>query len=189
MFLTWPVLFIQFVFLILFVRQITILSLAIWTWRGSEIPYESTQTKALKELMTRIQLKPGQKIYDLGSGNGKVALFLAKQEAITVIGIEKNLILYLTSQFKKAFSFKLKGQVILKHQDLFTVDLSDADLVYTYFVPSVFTKITDKFVAELKTNTLLVAWRYPFKHPAFKLIDQFKARHTMYLYQKQPTKK
>ena len=187
--MVWLVIFIRLTFLFLFIRQVIIISLAIWTWQKSEIPYEPTQTKALKKLMTKIQLEPGQKIYDLGSGNGKVALFLAKREAVKVVGLEKNLVLYLISQFKKIFSFKLKGQVVFKHQDLFTINLSDADLVYTYFVPSVFNKITDKFVAELKTNSLLVTWRFPFQHPAFKLIDQFETRHTMYLYQKQSTKK
>jgi SAM-dependent methyltransferase len=179
MFLT----FVQLVFIILFTRQIIIVLIAWWTGTQSDVPFQSTKKSVLKKLVQYLKIKPDQKIYDLGSGSGQVAFFLAKNTPAKIVGVEKNQPLYLISKFKKIFYPQLK--IIFINQDLFDLKLTDADLIYTYFSPRAYKKAQSKFEQELKKNTILIAWRYPFKSPEFKLIHQLKDRHTMYIYQKQ----
>jgi 16S rRNA A1518/A1519 N6-dimethyltransferase RsmA/KsgA/DIM1 with predicted DNA glycosylase/AP lyase activity len=174
---------IQLVFLILFTRQIIIVLIAWWTGTQSDVPFQSTKKSVLKKLTKYLKIKPNQKIYDLGSGSGQVAFFLAQNTVANIIGVEKNKPLYLISKFKKILYPQLKIKFI--NQDLFRINLSDADIIYTYFSPRAYKKAQPKFEQELKLETILVAWRYPFNSSKFKLIHQIKDRHTMYIYQKQ----
>jgi SAM-dependent methyltransferase len=174
---------IQLVFLILFIRQIAVVIIAWWTGTQSDVPFQSTQKSVLKKLIEYLKIEPRQVIYDLGSGSGQVAFFLAKNTEAKIIGIEKNQPLYLISKFKKLFYPKLKLKFI--HQDLFNTNLSTADVIYTYFSPRAYKKAQSKFEQELQLNTILIAWRYPFESQKFKLIKQIKDRHTMYIYRKQ----
>jgi len=174
---------IQLFFLILFIRQITIVLIAWWTGTQSDVPFQSTKKSALKKLINYLEIKQNHKIYDLGSGSGQVVFFLANNTTAKIVGVERNRPLYLISQFKKLFNPQLKIKFI--NQDLFKINLSDADIIYTYFSPRAYKKAHQKFEQELKPNTILIAWRYPFNSSKFKLIHQIKDRHTMYIYQKQ----
>lgn len=173
----------QLIFLLLFIRQIIIVLIAWWTGTQSDVPFQSTKKSALKKLVNYLEIKSNQKIYDLGSGSGQVAFFLAKNTSATIIGVEKNRPLFFRSKFKQIFHPQLK--VKFQNKDLFNIDLSDADIVYTYFSPRAYKKAQSKFEKEIKNKATLVAWRYQFESPKFKLIHQIKDRHTMYIYQKQ----
>ena len=142
-----------------------IVLIAWWTGTHSDVPFQSTQKSVLKKLIKYLKIKPDQKIYDLGSGSGQVVFFLAHNTAAKIIGVEKNKPLYLISKFKKLFYPQLKIEFI--NQDLFKVNLSDADIIYTYFSPRAYKKAQQKFAQELKPNTILIAWRYSFQNSNF----------------------
>ena len=174
---------IQLLFIVLFTRQIVIVLIAWWTGTQSDVPFQSTRKSVLKKLTKYLEIKPDQNIYDLGSGSGQVAFYLAKNSMAAIMGVEKNKPLHLISRFKQILNPHLKLE--FSNQDLFDLDLSDADMIYTYFSPRAYQKAQSKFEEELKKGTLFIAWRYPFESSQFKLIHQLKDRHTMYIYQKQ----
>lgn len=174
---------IQLIFIILFIRQIVIVLISWWTGAWSDVPFQSTKKSALKKLVNYLEIKPNQAIYDLGSGSGQVAFFLAKNTSAKIVGIEKNKPLYLISRFKQLFRSQLNLKFI--NQDLFYVNLSNANIIYTYFSPRAYKKVRRKFKQELKPGAILIAWRYPFNNSKFELIHEIKDRHTMYIYQKQ----
>ncbi|MBT3250008.1 MAG: class I SAM-dependent methyltransferase [Candidatus Pacebacteria bacterium] len=174
---------IQLIFIILFTRQIIVVLIAWWTGTQSDVPFQSTKKSVLKKLVKYLDINSNQKIYDLGSGSGQVTFFLAKNSPAEIIGVEKNQPLYLISKFKKMFHSQLKLKLI--NQDLFNINLSNADIIYTYFSPRAYKKALLKFEQELKKNTIFIAWRYPFNSSKFKLVHQIKDRHIMYIYQKQ----
>ncbi len=180
----WVLLGFHLLLLFLLLKQVTVLVLAIWTWQFSDVPYEPTPSKTVKKLITKLNIQAGQKIYDLGSGGGEVAIHLALLTPSQVIALEKNLILHLTAQFKWFLIKKARGSLELKRQDFFTANLSKADYLYLYAVPKTIKKLIPKMVQELQSNTILISWRFPVNNPQFKLIDQFQQRHTMYFYQK-----
>jgi len=151
------------------------------------VPFESTRRPVLTKLLTELEkihpVTARTKIYELRSGTGQVALFLAKNTPAQIIGVEKNWPLYFFSRVKKEFS-RSSHQIKYLNQDLFTVDLTPATIVYTYFSPQAYQKAQSKFEQELESGTIFVAWRYPFRSSHFKLLTTIKDRHTMYLYQK-----
>ena len=174
---------IQLLFLVLFTRQIIIVLIAWWTGTQSDVPFQSTKKSVLKKLIKYLKISADQKIYDLGSGSGQVVFFFAQNTTAKIIGVEKNQLLYLISKFKKIFYPQFKIKFI--NQDLFKTNLANADITYTYFSPRAYQKVQAKFDQELKPKTILIAWRYPFNSPKFKLIHQIKDGHIMYIYQKQ----
>lgn len=175
--------FIQLVFLLLFIHQIVLVLIAWWTGAHSDVPFQSTKKSALHKLLKELNITPQHKIYDLGSGTGRVAFFFAQNTAAQVLGVEKNWFLYSWSQFKKKL-FYPQLKVNFLRQDLFNTDLSTADLVYTYFSPRAYKKAQVKFEQEVRPGATFIAWRYPFTSKKFKLINQIQAQHTMYIYHK-----
>ncbi|MBU0576270.1 hypothetical protein KJ654_01240, partial [Patescibacteria group bacterium] len=63
---------IQLIFLVLFIRQIAIVLISWWTGTQSDVPFQSTKKSVLKKLVKYLNFSPDQKIYDLGSGSGRV---------------------------------------------------------------------------------------------------------------------
>ncbi|MBU0576792.1 hypothetical protein KJ654_04020, partial [Patescibacteria group bacterium] len=106
-----------------------------------------------------------------------------KNTPAKITGVEKNQPLYLISKFKKLFHPHLRINFI--NQDLFKFNLSDADVIYTYFSPHAYKKAQNKFEQETKSSAILIGWRYPFISSKFRLIQKIEDQHTMYIYQKQ----
>jgi SAM-dependent methyltransferase len=123
-------------------------------------PYVPSSKKTLTKLIDMANLKPNQKIYDLGCGDGRIVFAAADKGAIAV-GIEVSYIIYCWARFKK-WLFKRKGTII--HSNIFNYNLSDADVVFCYLLPRAMPKLQQKLNQELKSGCLVVSH-------AFQLTD------------------
>ena len=81
-------------------------------------------------------LRPAQPdlVVDLGSGDGRIVVLAAKKYGSRAVGYEIDPRLVAQSR-EKVKSEKLEKLVRIEHEDIFTLDLSDADVV-TVFLPS-----------------------------------------------------
>jgi len=116
-------LFVALLLLVLFMPLVlTHFTGAIWS---------PTSLRIAKRMLELSGLKPGEKLYDLGSGGGRIAIMSAKLGA-RAVGVEINPSLHLLA--------KLAGRGIpnleLRWGNLYKVDLSDADVVAIYLSPS-----------------------------------------------------
>jgi len=151
--------FFELVFILLFLRQILIVLISWWTGTQSDAPFESTKVSITKKLVEGLKLKEDQVIYDLGSGSGKLIYTLARYVKNPMVGVERNLPLYLISK-ARLFLSPHKNRITFLHQDLFDVDLSPADVVYIYLCPKTNRRIKTKFEKELKPGTTVIALRW-----------------------------
>ncbi|MFH2021802.1 MAG: class I SAM-dependent methyltransferase [Patescibacteria group bacterium] len=174
---------IQIVFILLFIRQILIAVIAWWTGTQSDAPFESTKVSITKKLVQGLKLQPDQKIYDLGSGSGKLIFTLAKLIKNPMVGVEKNWPLFMISQVRKFIS-PYKNRINFLHQDLFEMDLSLADVVYIYLSPKTNRRIKAKFEKELKPGAIVIALRWQFEFDQLKLIKTIDTMHKIYIYRK-----
>ena len=88
-----------------------------------EIPYSSLDT-AFKI----IKPTPGMTFYDLGSGHGKTLMFSHLFYQLNCIGIE--LIPTYVKTFNQFFKKNNLVPIPVIHDDLFSVDFSDADIIF-----------------------------------------------------------
>lgn len=120
-----------------------------------------------KTIIKLLNPKPGEKIVDLGSGDGKLLFEIAKNEA-KAYGYEINPIAYFESIFKmKRLGLK---NVRIYRKNFFDVDLSKFDAVVIYGITGVMPRLEKKLKTELKPGTRVIS-NY-FKFPNLKPVEK-----------------
>ncbi|KKU82617.1 MAG: hypothetical protein UY10_C0028G0003 [Microgenomates group bacterium GW2011_GWA2_47_8] len=96
-------------------------------------PFVRSNKKAADAMIRLARLKPGMKIYDLGSGDGTI-LFRAASLGATAVGLEINPFLVLWTYVKILFS-QHRNTIIIRWQNFWSASLHDADVVFVYLLP------------------------------------------------------
>jgi SAM-dependent methyltransferase len=78
-------------------------------------------------------VKPGDLVYDLGCGDGRIVIAAAKNYGARGIGFEIDPDLVRQAR-ANARSAGVEGRVAIQHADIFTLDLSGADVVTLYLL-------------------------------------------------------
>ena len=123
------------------------------------------------------RIKKGVKVYDLGSGNGKL-LFLAAQQVATAVGLEINPLLVIWSRLR-AFLSPYRGMVSTRWQYFWRANLSDSDVVFVYLLPWRMEKLEKKLKQELKPGAVIVSNSFIFPH--WKILRQ-DPKHHVYVF-------
>lgn len=104
-------------------------------------------------------VKQGTIFFDLGSGDGRMIVKAASLGA-SAIGVEINpfLIWYSQTAIKKK---GLQNNAKIIQEDFFKIDLSSADVVFTYLLPSLMKELSQKFYNELKPGAKIISQGFP----------------------------
>jgi len=122
----------------------------------------------LASMLKLAKPKKGEKIVDLGSGDGKVVFALAKL-GYKVDGIEINPILVNRSR-KTAKELGLENLVTFKRISFWNVDFSEYDLLLLYGTTYIMKKLEKKLQSELKPGARIVSNYFQF--PTWKAQTQ-----------------
>lgn len=145
---------------------IILVALALGLWFLIPIPY-LTPKPVVKEILRKIELKTGDKFYELGAGNGRVMILVAKNYPdIEIIGFEKSLIFYCLAWLNLKLNHVKNAK--LYRQNFFKADLSQADAVFCYLFPTILEKLKDKFLKELKPDAKIVSFGFEIKDWSFE---------------------
>ena len=147
-------------------------------------PYVPTRKRDLKRIYEMAKLKPGQVVYDLGAGDGRILIYGAKNYGIKGVGCELALFPLYSSKIK-ALCSGVNKQLNLRWKNLYKMDVSEADLVVSYLLPKTMKKLQDKFEKELKPGAKVIACG--FKVPGWEHTEYDKPnkKHVgLYLYQR-----
>jgi|SRR3989339_1075842 len=125
------------------------------------IPCLPTHRAQARKMIELAAIKPGDMIFDLGAGHGRL-LFLAAEAGATAIGYELNPILVLYVRLR-AFLYKQKN-VQIYCQSLFTADVKNADTVFCFLFPKYMAKLEEKIFSEMKPGAKIIAYVFPFPH-------------------------
>jgi len=130
------------------------------------------------------ELKPGEVLYDLGCGDGRIIIMAAKEFGARAVGIElrKDLVEQCIKEVKRQ---KLEDKITIIHGNFFDIDIGEADVVTLYLLTSVNEKLKPKLEKELKRGARVVShdfevvgWK-PLKVES--VYDQWRS-HRIYLY-------
>lgn len=141
--------------------------IALSWFAGSDAPYIPTRMEAIRKILKLAGVKKGKKIYELGSGDGRVVIEAAKMGAES-IGIEQSWIRVLYSRYKASNLYNAK----FYHGNIFSKDYSDGDIVYIYLLLKGVAKLEEKLKKELKKGSIVVTQTYHFPNwKPFKKVD------------------
>ena len=96
--------------------------------------FSPTPHDVVAKMLELAGVRPDDVVYDLGSGDGRIVIAAAKQYGCRAVGYELDRELVKLSR-EKAAQAGVEDRVTFHQADLFTADLSEADVVALYLLP------------------------------------------------------
>ncbi len=145
-------------------------------------PFVPTPKKDVERFLKLVKVREGEKVYDLGCGDGRVLISSAKEGAVAH-GVEISLLPFLITYIKRPF-LKERDRVKISYQDIWKTNLSDADIVYFWLLPEAMPRLKDKLEKELKKGSRVVSYVWPVNGWEHSVKDEVKERCNLFLYQR-----
>lgn len=146
-------------------------------------PYVPTRPRFHKHAFQMLNIKPGDRVVDLGSGDAGFLLYGAKRVNAEFVGVEINWFLVVLSYIKSLFSFK-KGSVEIVRSDFLNVPLGRYNKIFIFSMPSQMDFLKPKFKKELRKGTLILSVMFPVKATFLKLVETAgEEKYKLFLYE------
>jgi predicted RNA methylase len=152
-------------------------------------PYYPTPETIVDKMLSLGELKAGEKMYDLGSGDGRIVIVAARKFHAEAVGVELDKDLCRQSS-AKILKLGLDRTAHIVNGDLLKQNYSSADLVTVYLLPdAVNNKVQPLLDRQLKKGARIVAKDFDFRNwtpeKVENIADDGEGRsHTLYLYRK-----
>jgi protein-L-isoaspartate O-methyltransferase len=142
------------------VRQALETGAPVWNMApGLDVPYVPTPPSVVRRMLQIAQVGPHDMVYDLGAGDGRIAIAAARQFGARAVGVELD-----PERIKEAKANAeqagVSDRVRFLQQDLFTADISEATVVTLFLTPALNLRLRPKLWSELKPGTRVVAHLY-----------------------------
>ncbi len=130
-----------------------------------------TPVSTVRQMLRLANVQPGETVYDLGSGDGRVLIIAAREFGARAVGVEIDPLKYLWTRAMIAL-LGLGDRVTVHRANFFDVDLGEADVVTLYLLPKANARLLPKFERELKPGARVVA--HAFALPAWPVAAEEK---------------
>jgi len=123
--------------------------------QDTDVPFVVTPDNVTREMLKLADVKPGDFVIDLGSGDGRIVIVAAKQFGARGLGVEivPELVAKSRDNARKA---GVADRAEFRVQDLFATDLSQATVITMYLLPEVNLQLKPKLL-QLKPGTRIVS--------------------------------
>ena len=159
-------------------------------YANSLAPYVVSPQEIVDRMLELADLKPGEKLYDLGSGDGRILITAVVRFKAKAVGVEiSDDLVNSTNTRIRRLGLDNDAQVI--HGNFLDVDLSPADVVTLYLATDANELLRPNLEKYLKNGARVVSHDYAVPGWKPKLVDKDPDihGHLIYLYQMPPKKK
>lgn len=152
-------------------------------------PYYPTPETIVEKMLQLGGLKAGEKMFDLGSGDGRIVIMAAQKFHAEAVGVELDKDLAKQSS-AKILTLGLDKNARVVNGDLLKQNYGSADLITVYLLPdSVNNKVQPLLDKQLKKGARIVAHDFEFRNwtpeKVENIADDGEGRsHALYLYRK-----
>jgi len=159
-----------------------------WAQRFSDpdtlAPEYPTPETVVDRMLTLAQVQPGETVYDLGCGDGRIVITAAQKFKAHAVGIEIRRDIY-EQTLAKVASLGLSDQVKIVRGNALRYDLSPADVVTLYLLTSSNERLKPVLTKYLKPSARVVS--HDFEIRGWKPVTVNKMEvggrpHMIYLY-------
>jgi len=124
-----------------------------------EVPFVATPIELVDRMLELAQVKRGDVVYDLGSGDGRIPVTAAKRFGIRAYGIDID-----PQRIAEANDNARRNGVAhlaqFRQEDLFKANFREATVVTLYLLPDLNVKLRPRLLAELKPGTRIVSHQF-----------------------------
>lgn len=123
--------------------------------RGKDIMWVPTRVDTATQMLALAQVKSGDLVYDLGSGDGVIPIQAAKRYGVRAVGIEYNPDLVALSK-RNAIRENVQNLVTFKQGDIFVEDFSSATVLTLFLGESLNIRLMPT-ILKMKPGTRVVS--------------------------------
>lgn len=155
-------------------------------FKNNLAPTVGSPERAIDKMLEMASPKPGETLYDLGCGDGRILIAAAERYKVKGVGIEISSRLAETAA-ENVKRHRLQGEVKIIHGNFMQTDLSPANVVTLYLATTANDTLRPNLEHYLRPNTRVVSYDYPI--PGWKPVETSEteghqgAVHTIYLYE------
>jgi predicted RNA methylase len=152
-------------------------------------PYVASPIRVVDRMLEMAKIKPGETVYDLGCGDGRILVAAVEKYKAKAIGVEisPKLVAHAQSLIDRN---GLGSQARVIQGDVLQIDLTGADVVTLYLATQLNEQLRPRLEKFLKPGARVVS--HDYKVPGWKAtkIDRTDGggAHVIYLYEMPPVK-
>src|SRR5215470_6402327 len=129
------------------------------SYTAGEVPFVPTPPEVVSRMLELAAIKPGDVVYDVGSGDGRIVIAAAKKYGVRAVGIEIDGDLVDKAR-SRARTEGVAELAEFREQDALAADISEATVVTIYMLPEFNYKLKPKLEA-LKPGARVVCHDFP----------------------------
>lgn len=123
--------------------------------RSPDVIFVPTPQAVVDKMLELAEVKPGDVVYDLGCGNGRIVVTAAKKYGVKAVGFDINPV-RVKESLENVRENHVENLVTIRQDDIFTLDLSEANVITLYLLPSLNVKLMPQ-LAKCKPGTRIVS--------------------------------
>jgi len=139
-----------------------------------------TPQKNIRKVLEYIELRPNQKLYDLGAGFGGILIVGAKYFRADVYGFEISPFIFFIAKIN-LFLNGIKNYTLYR-KNFYNQDLSQAEVIYCFTSQKDMNGMRKKFSNDVRSGTWIISYGFPIEdYNPIKIFD-FDNPGKMYVY-------
>lgn len=135
-----------------------------------DVVYVPTPQAVVDKMLELAEIKPGDVVYDLGCGDGRIVVTAAKKYGVKAVGFDID-----PQRVKEARDNVREAQVEhlvrIEEADIFTLDLREASVVTLYLLPTLNVKLMPQ-LAVLRKGSRILSHNFDMKGAKPVLVHQ-----------------
>ena len=144
--------------------------------RKPDVGFVPTPPSAVARMVEMADIRPGDSVYDLGCGDGRIVIAAAKEQKIKAVGVDIDPERVAESR-EKVRAAGLESSVEIRQADVFDLDLSGADVVFLYLTPRLNARLMPQ-LRKLKPGARIIS--YEFDMGAAKPVELVREKFDRY---------
>ena len=136
-----------------------------WTWylvpAFYGLPSVHTRRDRIRKALQMAELKPGETLYDLGAGDGRVLVQAAREFQARAVGIEVGPVQCIAAWINARVN-GVGPMVRVRWGNYFKSDLSAADVVFAYATSGQALRLEEQLASQLKPGARVVTISFDF---------------------------